>query len=90
MEALNMDYTLLISLPGGSEWILILVVVLLIFGGKKIPELMRGIGKGVREFKDAKDSIKTNTENEIRKQGIKDNAASADTSKTIPPAPPVE
>ncbi len=48
---------LLISMPGGSEWILILLVVLLFFGGKKIPGLMRGIGKGVREFNDAKDHL---------------------------------
>ena len=34
-------------LPSGSEWIIILVVILLLFGGKKIPELMRGLGKGV-------------------------------------------
>lgn len=47
--------TLLFSMPGGSEWILIVLIVLLIFGGKKIPELMRGVGKGIREFKDAKD-----------------------------------
>jgi sec-independent protein translocase protein TatA len=44
----------LLSMPGGSEWILILLVVLLFFGGKKIPDLMRGIGRGVREFNDAK------------------------------------
>lgn len=37
---------------GTQEIILIVVVVLLLFGGKKIPELMRGLGKGVREFKD--------------------------------------
>ena len=48
----------LFSMPGGSEWILILLVVLLFFGGKKIPDLMRGIGKGVREFNDAKESVK--------------------------------
>ena len=48
----------LLSMPGGSEWILILLVVLLFFGGKKIPDLMRGIGKGVKEFNDAKDSVK--------------------------------
>ncbi len=48
-------------MPGGSEWILILLVVLLFFGGKKIPDLMRGIGRGVREFNDAK----TNVKNEI-------------------------
>lgn len=49
--------TLLMSMPGGSEWILIVLVVLLIFGGKKIPELMKGIGKGIREFKDAKETV---------------------------------
>ncbi len=49
---------LLLSMPGGTEWILILLVVLLFFGGKKIPDLMRGIGKGVREFNDAKEHVK--------------------------------
>ncbi|MEO8824028.1 MAG: twin-arginine translocase TatA/TatE family subunit [Ginsengibacter sp.] len=48
----------LFAMPGGTEWILILLVVLLFFGGKKIPDLMRGIGKGVREFNDAKESVK--------------------------------
>ncbi|HEY5462415.1 MAG TPA: twin-arginine translocase TatA/TatE family subunit [Hanamia sp.] len=49
---------LLLSMPGGSEWILIVLVILLFFGGKKIPDLMRGIGKGVREFNDAKEGMK--------------------------------
>lgn len=49
--------TLLLSMPGGSEWILIVLIVLLIFGGRKIPELMKGIGKGIREYKDAKDEV---------------------------------
>lgn len=44
-------------LPGGSEWILILLAIVLLFGGKKIPELMRGLGKGVKEFKDGKDGV---------------------------------
>ena len=43
---------LLMFMPQGWEWIIILVVVLLLFGGKKIPELMKGIGKGVRGFKE--------------------------------------
>ena len=38
---------------GTTEIILILAIVLLLFGGKKIPELMRGLGRGVKEFKDA-------------------------------------
>ena len=66
---------LLLSMPGGSEWILILLVVLLFFGGKKIPDLMRGIGKGVREFNDAKEHVK----NEID-AGMKE--------KDTPPASP--
>ncbi len=45
----------------GWEWIIIILVILLLFGGKKIPELMRGLGKGVHSFKqglqDAKDEI---------------------------------
>ena len=48
-------------LPSGSELIIIALVILLLFGGKKIPELMRGLGKGVKSFKDgvneAKDEI---------------------------------
>ena len=57
----------LIGMPGGSEWIFILLAVVLLFGGKKIPELMKGIGKGVRDFNDAK----TNVKNEIE-EGMKE------------------
>lgn len=49
-------------MPGGTEWILIVAVVLLMFGGRKIPELMRGIGRGMREFKDAKNNMKNEVE----------------------------
>lgn len=45
---------LLLGMPGGYELILIVLVLLLIFGGKKIPELMKGLGKGMTEFKKAK------------------------------------
>ena len=47
----------------GNEMIVVLVIVLLLFGGKKIPELMRGLGRGVREFNDAKNNVSS----EIRK-----------------------
>jgi sec-independent protein translocase protein TatA len=53
-----MNYLLLFGLPGGSEWIIILLAILLLFGGRKIPELMRGVGKGIREFNNAKNSVK--------------------------------
>jgi sec-independent protein translocase protein TatA len=48
---------LFLSMPSGGEWFLVIAVVVLLFGGKKIPELMRGIGKGMREFNDAKKSV---------------------------------
>jgi len=55
--------TILASL-GTPEIILIVLALLLLFGGKKIPELMRGLGKGVKEFKDGKDGVDgTNNEN---------------------------
>ncbi len=41
------------GMPGGSEWLIILAIVLVIFGGKKIPELMGGLGKGIKSFKKA-------------------------------------
>lgn len=45
--------TIFLAMPGGSEWIIIGLAVLLLFGGKKIPELMKGLGSGIKEFKDA-------------------------------------
>ena len=45
-------------LPSVSEWIIIALVILLLFGGKKIPELMRGLGKGVKSFKDGVNEAK--------------------------------
>lgn len=44
---------MVLGMFGPPQVILIVVVILLLFGGKKIPELMRGLGKGVKEFKDA-------------------------------------
>ena len=57
-----MNLLLLFSMPGGGELVLILFVVLLLFGGRKIPELARGLGRGIREFNDAKSSIKRELE----------------------------
>ena len=48
---------------GGSELVLILVVILIFFGANKIPELARGLGKGIREFKDASREIRSEFEN---------------------------
>jgi sec-independent protein translocase protein TatA len=53
----------LLSMPGGSEWILIVIAVLVLFGGRKIPEFMKGLGRGMREFNDAKNNVKQEFEN---------------------------
>ena len=50
---------------GGQEVILIVVLALILFGGKKIPELMRGLGKGIREFKDASNGVKRDIEDSM-------------------------
>lgn len=77
MLSIILKPVLLLSMPGESEWLLILLVILLFFGGKKIPDLMRGIGKGVREFNDAKQHVKDEIE-----AGMKD-------KDTVPPAPQI-
>jgi sec-independent protein translocase protein TatA len=53
---------------GMSEILLIALVVLLLFGGKKIPELMRGLGKGIREFNDAKNNVRKEIEDGMKEQ----------------------
>ena len=60
--------------------ILIFLVVLLLFGGKKLPELARGLGKGLREFKDASDGIKREIHNNINT--VSDATADMDKVKT--------
>ena len=78
-----LNANLLLAMPGGSEWILILLVVLLFFGGRKIPDLMKGIGRGVREFNDAKTNVKDQIEKGMNE---KDSAVVAQTQTEIPVA----
>lgn len=58
----NLNCIFLLTAPGGSEWILIILAVLVLFGGRKIPEFMRGLGRGIREFNDAKNNVKRELE----------------------------
>ncbi|MEZ4907384.1 MAG: twin-arginine translocase TatA/TatE family subunit [Saprospiraceae bacterium] len=60
-----MNLVLLFNL-GGQEILIIAILILLLFGGKKIPELMRGLGKGIREFNDAKSNIQSEIKNEMK------------------------
>ena len=62
---------------GFQEILLIAVVILVLFGGRKIPEFMRGLGKGIREFNDAKDNVKKELE-----EGMKEKDRAATTSAT--------
>src|SRR5690606_20116508 len=74
---------------GTQEMVLIVIVILLLFGGKKLPELARGLGRGIREFKDASDGIKREISDQINNfekdlDVTVDDAPSADTkSETI-------
>lgn len=60
------------GMPGGMEWILIALVVLLLFGGKKIPELAKGLGSGIKNFKkavkDDEEVVSTDKAEEIEKK----------------------
>ncbi len=67
----------LIAMPGGSEWVLIILAVLILFGGRKIPEFMRGIGRGIREFNDAKSNVKREIE-----EGMQDKDKSSSSATT--------
>lgn len=64
-------YTTLLWVPGWGELLIIMLFVLIFFGAKKIPEIARGMGKGIREFKDATKEIK----DEI-KEGVADDTKS--------------
>lgn len=53
-----MNAVLLLGMPSGMEWGIIALAVLVLFGAKKIPDFARGLGKGIREFKDAVKDVK--------------------------------
>lgn len=63
---MNITVLYFLGMIGGQEVLLIAAIFLLLFGGKKIPELMRGLGKGIREFNDAKNNITNDIKNEMR------------------------
>lgn len=57
---------MLFGMPGGMEMVFIAFIVLLLFGGKKLPELMKGLGKGIREFNNAKSSIESEVKESMK------------------------
>ena len=66
-----MNLFVLLGALGATEIILIIAVVLLLFGGKKIPELMRGLGQGISEFKKASKSEANKTDEIIKEENKK-------------------
>ena len=66
-----MAMTILLGMIGGPQIILIIAVVLLLFGGRKIPELMRGLGSGIKEFKNATKDEEGNASKAIDKDAKK-------------------
>ena len=66
---------------GTSEIIIIVFVILLLFGGKKIPELMRGLGKGVRSFKEGMEDIKNEIDRPVSDETKKSDSSAANTNK---------
>ena len=62
MSILTIQPQFLLSMPSGMEWIWVILVVVLLFGGKKIPELAKGLGRGIRDFNDAKKGVKDEIE----------------------------
>jgi sec-independent protein translocase protein TatA len=72
------------DLFSGPHIILIALVLLLLFGGKKIPELMRGLGKGIREFKDAKDNVTKEIEDHLNNTSTSANSTSANINSDQP------
>ncbi|MCF8298443.1 MAG: twin-arginine translocase TatA/TatE family subunit [Saprospiraceae bacterium] len=73
--------TILLGILGGQELIIIAIIILVLFGGKKLPELMKGLGKGIKEFKDVTNSTKETIMKEI--DGNEVVAAVKETKETI-------
>ncbi|WP_342333218.1 twin-arginine translocase TatA/TatE family subunit [Pedobacter sp. FW305-3-2-15-E-R2A2] len=70
---------------GGGEILLILAVVLLLFGGKKLPELARGLGKGIRDFKDASEGVKREIHRNINVVNADDEPARTEPKEPVVP-----
>ena len=80
--------TLLFLDIGGGELVLILLVIVMFFGADKIPEMARGLGKGMRQFKDATGSIQREIEKSIQESEGNASTTTTNNTETPKPAPP--
>ena len=66
-----MNNILMFGMPGGTEWIVIFLAILLLFGAKRLPELAKGLGKSIREFKKATSEVEDSIRDAIREEEVK-------------------
>lgn len=78
--------TVLLTL-GGTDMLVIMIIALLLFGGDKLPEIAKGLGKGIRDFKEASEGVKREINNQINSYEEKKAEAAANTTTiALPPA----
>ncbi len=77
-----MNNILLFGMPGGTEWIVILLAILLLFGAKRLPELAKGLGKSIREFKKATSEVEDNIREAMKEEEVKKVEAKSEPVKT--------
>jgi sec-independent protein translocase protein TatA len=66
-------HMIFLGIPGGWEWIVIVLAILLLFGGRKIPELMKGLGQGMKEFKKARNEASEDRDKPVEKHNDQPN-----------------
>jgi sec-independent protein translocase protein TatA len=74
---------------GGSELMLIFAIILLLFGGKKLPELARGLGQGIRDFKDASEGVKREIHRNINNLDVREDLKTETVKVSTEPAEPI-
>jgi len=83
-----MNSILAFGMPGGTEWIIIGLVVLLLFGAKRLPELARGLGKSIKEFKRATSEVEEDIKKAMEEDASKkqESVSSSKEDKNTPQA----
>lgn len=71
---MNTSFVILLGGLGPQEWILIVLALVLLFGGRKIPELMKGLGQGMKEFKKARNEDDKKSDGDSKKEAIDDSS----------------
>ncbi|PWD99187.1 Sec-independent protein translocase subunit TatA/TatB [Marinilabilia rubra] len=69
---MELNSIFLFGIPSGMEWVLVILALLLLFGGRKIPELMKGLGQGMKEFKKARNEASDDSKKSVDESNGKD------------------